>query len=517
MTKARRHTLNSHSSTHTFGMTRRHFAQLCGVAGTLGLIEPQLLITAFADPKQRLSWLAFRTAGAEGAWELTKIEGRVPRDLNGTLYRIAPGQKDNHGTLLRHLFDGDAFTSAYSFRDGKVSFRAKFVDTPERREELAAGKMLFSEFGTTPPVAPGAEAPRRGGKNQPSVNVIYWDGRLLGLSEGGHPTAIDPQTLSFQNRWNYQGTLPANVPFTAHPKFDSVTGEGYGFGVAQGPSLALTVFRMEKNGKLTQLYAVPLGGYHMVHDMLMAGEHLVFVVPPVKYNLGALMSGKGTVADAVKFFEKEPTRLIVLRKDGKAKPVVIEQPAGMVFHHGNAFERDGKVVMDCCLAADGTVLDAIYSWDKDRLPQTTDANLIRFVLDPVKGEVVSRTDLEVAQEFPRFDTRRAGKDARFLYTLASNGKDDFANFATLLRHDLHRQTRTRVAAGRGRMFGEPVFVPHPGKTSEESGWILLQGYDSDRDQTFLEIRDAATLDFQARLWTGNHFPLGFHGNFYETV
>jgi hypothetical protein len=30
---------------------------------------------------------------------------------------------------------------------------------------------------------------------------------------------------------------------------------------------------------------------------------------------------------------------------------------------------------------------------------------------------------------------------------------------------------------------------------------------------YLEIRDAAGLDFIARVWTGQPFPLGFHGNF----
>jgi len=61
-----------------------------------------------------------------------------------------------------------------------------------------------------------------------------------------------------------------------------------------------------------------------------------------------------------------------------------------------------------------------------------------------------------------------------------------------------------------------VFVPHPGQTAEDRGWVLVQGYDARRDETFLEIRDAGTLGFEARVWTGQHFPLGFHGNFHET-
>ncbi len=123
---------NQSSTKETLGMTRRRFAQLLGAAGTLGLIEPHALASVFADTPKRLSWLAYRTAGAEGAWSLTKIEGKVPKELNGTLYRIAPGQKDSHGVMLKHLFDGDAFTSAYSFRDGKVFLKGKFLDTPQR-------------------------------------------------------------------------------------------------------------------------------------------------------------------------------------------------------------------------------------------------------------------------------------------------------------------------------------------------------------------------------------------------
>ena len=61
--------------------------------------------------------------------------------------------------------------------DGKVTLRAQFLDSPMRKREQKEGKMIFSEFGT---LAPGVKRLRT--KNQPSVNVIHWDGRLLGLS-----------------------------------------------------------------------------------------------------------------------------------------------------------------------------------------------------------------------------------------------------------------------------------------------------------------------------------------------
>ena len=500
------------SSDSLSGMTRRQFAQLLTGLGAMALIEPHAIARALTTDKRRLSWLASRNPSAEGTWPLTKIEGRIPKDLFGTLYRTAPGQKENHGVTLRHLFDGDAFVSGYSFRDGKVHLRARYVDLPQRAEELKAGRMLYQEFGTAPPPLPDGKRPNPNGKNQPSVNIIEWDDRLLGLSEGGHPTAIDPVTLAYQSRWDFHGTLPQNMPFTAHPKFDPATGEGYGYGVRRGPGLPLTVYRMNRDGKLTQLYALPQKQYPIIHDMLLSKEHIIFVIPPVHADIAGFGAGK-TAAETLRYMEKEPTRFVVLRRDGKSNPVTIEQPPGFVFHHGNAFERDGKLIIDSMLTKDATVLDALFSWSKDQLPVWSPASLTRLTLDVTKGAVESRKEIAEYQEFPRFDFRRAGQDARFLYTLEFPRTGDTLAFDALIRHDLHRGTSKRIAAEKGRTLGEPVFVAHPGKQEEDSGWILFQGYDGSRDENYLEIRDAGTLDFVARVWTAQHFPLGFHGNF----
>src|SRR5437016_6292547 len=202
-------------------ISRREFGKTLGLAAALGLIESQTVIRALAADRRSLGYLAHRTASAEGAWALGRVEGAIPKDLNGVLYRVAPGQKETFGVTLRHLFDGDAFVSRYAFRDGKVTLRARFVDTAARVEERKAGKMLYREFGT---LAPSSNDTEPLAKNQPNVNIVRWDGRLLGLSEGGHPTAIDPLDLSAKGLWDFHGTLPADMTFTAHPRFDPQTG-----------------------------------------------------------------------------------------------------------------------------------------------------------------------------------------------------------------------------------------------------------------------------------------------------
>lgn len=495
-----------------FGMTRRDFAKMLGCAAALGLVDaPGALTQVFGGDKKNLLFLAHGTARTEGEWELKKIEGKVPRDISGKLFRIAPGQKDNFGVRMKHLFDGDAFVSRYDFRDGRVFLKAKFVETPQRVEELKAGRMLYSEFGTVKPPIPEGYQRLSNGKNQPSVNVILWDGKLLGLSEGGHPTAIDPATLGYLGEWDFAATLPKDLSFTAHPKFDQVTGEGYAFGIKKGPGLTLTVYRMEKNGRLSQIGAFPQKEFFMIHDVSLSSEHLVFVIPPVKFDLPTMMSGKATPADALRYGEREPTRILILRKDGKGKPVWIEQPAAMCFHHGNAFEKDGTLIFDTILTPDNSILRSLHSFANDKIPVAAPNKITRFTIDLTEGKIKSRAEFGTDHEYPRYDPRATGKDARYLYTAASENRD-FLESGAVTRHDLRTGASKSVEAGRGRIFGEPVFVPK--QTGEERGWILAQGYDAARNETFIEIRDAATMDFAARVWTQIYIPLGFHGNFY---
>ena len=70
--------------------------------------------------------------------------------------------------------------------------------------------------------------------------------------------------------------------------------------------------------------------------------------------------------------------------------------------------------------------------------------------------------------------------------------------------------------GRGR---EPLLAGVRGAREhgerEDDGWLLVLAYDGRRDRTFVEVRDAGTLDVAARVFAPTHLPLGFHGSFVE--
>jgi all-trans-8'-apo-beta-carotenal 15,15'-oxygenase len=497
--------LRSKFSSRVFNLSRRDFIRSAGAVGAYALVENQLLAQVFTD-ERHISRLAAQPPSMEGTWTPPKIEGQIPRDLNGTLYRMSKGQLSNHGVPLRHWFDGDAFLIKYSILDGNVTITARFIETPERRQETLAGRMIYREYGTVPPVVPSPY------KNQPNINVIFFDGRLLGLSEAFHPTSIDPETLAYQGPWDFYGSLPANVAFTAHPKFDA-SGVGYTFGTNNGIDWALMVYRMESSGTLTQIGKVALPGYFMVHDMLVGSEHLVFIVPPVQYDFVTLLSGTVAAADVLHYMENTPTRVIVMRKDGAGEPLIMEQPPGMVYHHGNLAEAGDRLSFHSLMYPDGSVLTVFDSWSQDRWPSLQPNQLTEFSVDLSSHQVTQRV-LAYGDEFPRFDTRKSGSLARYLYAIREDSNDPFS-YPQIVRYDFVAGREHLVHVGSKRTLGEVVFVPHPGKIEETDGWLLNQGYDAQCNETFLDIRDAETLALEARIWTGQHLPLGFHGNFYS--
>ena len=130
---------------------------------------------------------------------------RCPRDLEGTLWRNGPNpQFAPRGRY--HWFDGDGMIHAFRIRDGRVSYRNRWVRTARFQLERAAGEALFGGLAdmasTDPRVAPSMTSP-----NAANTNIVLHAGKLLALWEGGPPHALDPRTLETEGPYDFGGKL----------------------------------------------------------------------------------------------------------------------------------------------------------------------------------------------------------------------------------------------------------------------------------------------------------------------
>ncbi|NMG61266.1 Apocarotenoid-15,15'-oxygenase, partial [Geitlerinema sp. P-1104] len=55
----------------------------------------------------------------ESEYWLDNLEGEIPQELSGTLFRVGPGLLDINGHPVNHPFDGDGMVCAIAFKDGR--------------------------------------------------------------------------------------------------------------------------------------------------------------------------------------------------------------------------------------------------------------------------------------------------------------------------------------------------------------------------------------------------------------
>ena len=132
----------------------------------------------------------------ETDYVISKIEGEIPRDLNGTLYRNGPNQKTEPaaGNQAMHLFDGDALVHAIRFDDGAAQCRSRFARTESFIREQEEGDYCLGGLNLKADrsidSAPASIAP--------NTNIVPHAGRLFALVENAPPFEMDPRNARLQ-------------------------------------------------------------------------------------------------------------------------------------------------------------------------------------------------------------------------------------------------------------------------------------------------------------------------------
>jgi carotenoid cleavage dioxygenase len=430
-----------------------------------------------------------------------EVEGTLPADLEGTFYRNGPNPA--YPPLGRyHWFDGDGMIHAISLRDGRASYRNRWVRSAGLAEERAAGRATFRGLLEMSPT----EVPRF--KNTANTNIVWHAGRLLALVEGSLPTAMVPGTLDTVGEWDFAGRL--GTAMTAHPKMDPETGEMLFFGYAPFPPY-LTYHVVDARGVLVRSEAIDVAWPSMIHDFAVTADHVVFILCPLVFSFEDVKRRGGV-------FSWEPergTRIgIMPRTGGNAEVRWFDTDASYVFHPLNAYDEGNSTVID---VARYPRLDFMSSSGAQRgtLADDAAARLHRWVVDRTRGGVTSTPLDDVSCEFPRIDERRLGRRHRFGYAaIETDAAERLPAWSGVRRWDLDRGRADTRTFGRGAGCGEPLFVARRGATSEDDGYVLVLVYDPERDASDFYVLDAQHLAGEpiARVRLPHRIPYGFHGN-----
>lgn len=76
------------------------------------------------------------------------LSGSIPRWINGCLLRNGPGSIKVGSMTFNHLFDSSALLHRFNIENGSVTYQCRFLKTDSYKKNLAANRVVVSEFGT---------------------------------------------------------------------------------------------------------------------------------------------------------------------------------------------------------------------------------------------------------------------------------------------------------------------------------------------------------------------------------
>ncbi|XP_034164301.1 beta,beta-carotene 15,15'-dioxygenase isoform X1 [Pangasianodon hypophthalmus] len=320
-----------------------------------------------------------------------EVSGAIPPWLQGTLLRNGPGLFSIGNMSYNHWFDGMSLIHSFTFKQGDVYYRSKFLRSDTYMKNITANRIVVSEFGTMAYPDPCKNIFSKAFSYMLSVIPDFTDNNIVNIirygddyytsSEINYINQINPVTLDTMGRVNYRNHIALNLA-TAHPHYDD-EGNTYNMGTAimalSGPRYVIfkvpaatsdTKDSRKKNlalKNLQQICSIPFRSKlhpSYFHSFGMTDNYIIFVEQPLKLDIIRLATAyfRGVSWGKCLSFDKDDVTLfhIIDRKTGLVLNTKFYGDAFVVFHHINAYEEDGHVVFDLITYKDSSVYDLFY-------------------------------------------------------------------------------------------------------------------------------------------------------------
>ena len=460
----------------------------------------------------------FRTQTEEIHRQPLSVSGGFPDWLAGEYVANGPGQFEAGDTDLVHWFDPLAMVRRVDF--DALTYTNRLVRSRDLEFARESGGVR-TPFPGTPPDRPVWTRLRQAltgvFPDNPVIGVQRLDGDLLAVTESPWGLVLDPDTLETVDRVDLAAGLDCDLTL-AHAHYDHDRERFLNLGVSYGPETTYTLFeRPADGGEPTPLSRLRFDESPYVHSFALTEAYAVVTVNAFGLDPRALLRGTvtgDTFLDAFTAVDAGLRFVVLDRETGRHVHTAETDPA-FVYHHANAFEREGEVVIDAVAFPDeravtGLTLDNLRS-DDPALPQ---GDLVRYRLPLDDGRVERTTLHEGPAEFPMIDyAGRGGREHRYVY-LAETEVGSGSSLPTDVAKVDTETGRVRRWRETGTHPGEPVFVPAPDGDREDDGVLLTVLLDPGAGRSVLVCLDATTLSERGRAPLPHRLPYGFHGQYY---
>jgi all-trans-8'-apo-beta-carotenal 15,15'-oxygenase len=454
----------------------------------------------------------------------TRIEGKIPESLRGTLYRNGPGLFDRGRLRKRSLLDGDGMVQSFRFHDRGISYRNRFVRTRKYIDEAAAGKYIYPSWSTQAPGGFFANFWAAGRVlSEADITVYLRNDRLYAFDESSLPYELDPENLETIGQSSLGLAKDFSI-YSAHSKFDYRTGEWITFGVRYGakPSIHITIFRSD--GALKSHRVIDMPRYVYIHDFFVTEKHVIFNLHPAEIAYWWFLLGLRSMQDSLRWRPENGNHIIVVEREGNGEPLHLSTDARYMWHSINSYENGEEIIADFIgyrnpdhFIGDDPIITAVMTGRKGK--HEYPGEICRYIIEPGRKRITQEIFYEGNCEWPRINDINYCHRNRYGYMSKCRAGEFF--WSIILRYDFHTGKTSAYDFGAGVYCSEPVLAPFPGtgyiSDPVEQGWLLTEVYDSHTRKSYLAILFSERLEDGplASAHLTHHVPFSYHGFWQE--
>lgn len=420
--------------------------------------------------------------------ELEVTFGAIPLDIDGVYLRNTENQV--HQPLGRfHPFDGDGMIHQIEFRDGRASYRNRWIRTRGFEAEQEAGSSLWGGLADPTHLAKRKGWGAHGAmKDASSTDVVVHAGRALStFYQCGEGYRLDPLTLE-------PGGLEGWVPIdgiSAHCKVDERTGELLFFNYSKhAPYMHYGVVGADNRLKVYQ--PVPLPGPRLPHDMAFTENYAILNDLPVFWDAELLKRD----IHVVRAHAGLPSRFAIVPRNG-GEVRWFEAAPTYVLHWLNAYEEGDEIVLDGYFQDDptpGPRTDAPPGFEHMMAyldEECLKPHLHRWRFNLKTGETTEERLGERLLEFGTINQRYAGRKYRYGYsTVPEPGWFLFRGF---VKTDFETGEETEFMLPPGVFASEAPFAPRIGAVDEDDGYLVSFLIDENAGRSECVLIDAKDI------------------------
>ncbi len=258
-----------------------------------------------------------------------------------------------------------------------------------------------------------------------------------------------------------------------------------------------------------------LDGVPLVHDFVLAGQYLVFFVPPVRLNILPVLLGTSSYGDSLEWQPQLGTQILVIDRETLSLVNRGETEPWYQWHFGNGYaDASGSVIVDIARYEDFQTNQYLKEVATGKTHTAAKSTFSRVHLNPQTSKVIEIQQLSDRHcEFPCVPQQNVGQFSRYTYMSGfrqgTNISQELLN--AIARFDHKSQTLTEADLGENRYPSEPI--PVQDAQNPQQSWVVTVVYDGNSDSSEVWVFDSDRLDAEpiCKLNLPSVIPHGFHG------